>query len=162
MFISLHKTKKMWSRIKWKALPRSRMIRLYSAILQCREYKCENITRLIHHKRKIIYVCDQNNPCFVYMSCQQTTGRSWARLSVQSRQHCWQMLIEELWLVRLGGCFRIPQRAVSRNASWRRDCRVCGETSSFIPRGVTVQRQGAGMPYMLITTQIRLVCILSL
>lgn len=39
--------------------------------------------------------------------------------SVQSKQHCWQMLRKELWLVRHGGCFRIPQRAVSRSASWR-------------------------------------------
>lgn len=93
---------------------------------------------------------------------QQTTDQGWARLSVQNCQHCWQMLWTDWWLVRVGGCFRIPRRAVCRNASWRGDCScVRGETSSVIPRGVTVQRQGGGMPYMLISTQIRLVCILS-
>ncbi len=39
------------------------------------------------------------------------------------------------------------------------DCRVRAETSSVIPRGIAVRRQGAGMPYMFISTQIRLVRI---
>ncbi|XP_038585273.1 GTP cyclohydrolase 1 feedback regulatory protein [Micropterus salmoides] len=66
------------------------------------------------------------------------------------------MLREKLRLVRRGGRFRIPGRAVSRSASWRRDCRACEETSSVIPRGIEIHRQGAGMPYMFISTQIRL------
>ncbi|TDG98721.1 hypothetical protein EPR50_G00203370 [Perca flavescens] len=66
------------------------------------------------------------------------------------------MLREELRLVRRGGCFRILQRAVGRSASWRGDRRVCEGASSVIPRGKAVHRQEAGMPYMFISTQIRL------
>ena len=33
------------------------------------------------------------------------------------------------------------------------------DTSPVLPRGTADQSQGAGMPYMLISTQIRLVCI---
>lgn len=63
-------------------------------------------------------------------------------------------------MARRGGCFRIPQSVVSKRARWRGDGRVCAATSSVIPRGIAVRRQAAGMPYMLISTQIRLVCML--
>lgn len=70
-----------------------------------------------------------------HFPCQQTTDHtSWARLRAPNRQHGWQMLREEPRLVLRGGCFRIPQRAVSRSASWRGgDCRVCAETSHSFP-----------------------------
>ena len=56
-------------------------------------------------------------------------------------------------LVRGGGCFRIPPRAVSGGASRRGDRRA---PQSF-PGGTAGRRRGRRMPYMLISTQIRLV-----
>lgn len=99
-----------------------------------------------------------------HFSCQQTTDRSWARLSLQSkqsRQRHWQMLRAELWLVRRGGCFRIPRRPVSeeRNLEWALS-RLWGDLFSHSQENKGARPQESRMPYMLISTQIRLVCIL--
>lgn len=56
-----------------------------------------------------------------HYSCEQTTDHIKLSKTFMHRagKTCWQMLRDELWLVRRGGCFRIPHRAVSRGACWR-------------------------------------------
>lgn len=84
------------------------------------------------------YLC--NLPCAYWPASLMSTN-SWSQLSnsvlqsEQQQQHRCQMLRGDLWLVRRGGCFRIPRRAVRRRASWRGNCRVSEEASTVTAQG---------------------------
>lgn len=78
---------------------------------------------------------------------------------LEERDGCFRIPLtaRRLWLVERGGCFHIPLRARTR-------AELSAETDATHPRPSSifrwkVARPDAGMPYILISTQIRLVRI---
>lgn len=91
------------------------------------------------------------------------TPQSYVSTNHRSRQSSQSSCAERaapLWLVRFGGRFRLPRGPVNRGASWGGGTvRVASvKTPPALFGGG--QQSIAGMPYILISTQIRLVCML--